>query len=136
MPPIRVDRRRVERILGNLLHNAVKYTPSGGAVQLGVRCDGLDAVRFTVDDEGTGVDERDLDRLFAPAYRGAVPPAHETGGHGLGLSIAGALATAHGGHLVVANRPAGGARFELILPADPSRKEARRQPGILAASAT
>lgn len=120
LPPIRADHRRVERILGNLLQNAMKFAPAGSTIQVGVDLDGPSRVRFTIEDEGPGLDEHEFDRLFEPLYQGQAPPARPTDGHGLGLSIARALATAHGGLLVAANRPTGGASFALVLPFDPA----------------
>jgi len=125
MPTVRADRRRVERILGNLLQNAMKFAPPGTEIQVGVELDGTAAVRFTVDDEGPGFDEQEISRLFEPSSRGRRSASRETDGHGLGLSIASALAVAHGGRLVASNRSQGGARIELVLPLDPATAQER-----------
>jgi signal transduction histidine kinase len=68
-------------------------------------------VTFAVADTGPGLDPRDLPRLFSPLYRGEDSRSRETGGAGLGLTIARRILQAHGGDLTAANRPGGGAEF-------------------------
>lgn len=106
------DARRVLQILVNLLGNAVRYTPNGGAVALDVGISGPYA-RITVTDHGKGIAPQDQERIFGKFER--VDPA-EAGGNGLGLFIARRLARAMGGDLIVASAPGEGARFTLTLP--------------------
>lgn len=111
----RFDRARVARVLGNLLDNSLRHA-APGVVELGVAARGRE-LRFSVRDHGPGLPAGDPERLFERFYRG--DPARtrgEKGGSGLGLSIARALTEAHGGRLVAADHPGGGAVFTVILP--------------------
>ncbi|MDP1026114.1 HAMP domain-containing sensor histidine kinase [Sphingomonas sp. KR1UV-12] len=106
------DARRVLQILVNLIGNAVRYTPNGGAVALDVGLSGPTA-RITVTDHGKGIAPQDQERVFGKFER--VDP-NEVGGNGLGLFIARRLARAMGGDLTLASAPGEGARFTLTLP--------------------
>ncbi len=107
------DRRRVLQILVNLLTNAVKFTPEGGRVRLGVD-EGPGGVRVTVDDTGPGVADADRERIFGKFARG---DGVEAEGSGLGLHISRDLARRMNGDLSLEAAPTGGARFVLTLPA-------------------
>jgi signal transduction histidine kinase len=112
------DRHRIERILSNLVHNAVKFTPVGRSVTVRLGQTETRTVRLVVDDEGPGLADADLPYLFDLNYQSAINgrTAGRRNGLGLGLAIARMLARAHGGELTAANRPAGGARFTLCVP--------------------
>jgi two-component system phosphate regulon sensor histidine kinase PhoR len=110
------DRDRLEQALGNLVDNAVKYTPPGGRVELGVEVGGGE-VRLVVEDTGPGVPPEHLPRIFERFYRADPSRSREEGGTGLGLAIAKHIALAHGGRVEACNRPEGGARFAVVLPA-------------------
>ncbi|WP_051378816.1 MASE1 domain-containing protein [Derxia gummosa] len=112
---LRGDEQRLMQVLLNLVTNAGKFSPHGSAVEL--KCEQADGkVSIAVCDRGPGIPPDALDRIFEPFVgRGAGAPSE--GGMGLGLSLSRALATAMGGSLVAANRPEGGARFTLTLPA-------------------
>lgn len=109
------DAHLLERVIENLLDNALRYTPVGGeiAVRWHVRAD---RAAFTVTDTGPGIAPRDLPHLFEPLYRGEASRNRETGGAGLGLAIAQRILRAHGGDLVAANRAGRGAEFTGWLP--------------------
>ncbi len=110
--PIDVDRRRLERIVGNLLDNA-RVHASGRDVEVSAEME-TDTLVVVVADRGPGVDPADLGRLFE---RFAVGDKSRSGtGTGLGLAIARQHAVQMGGSLIAANRPGGGLRFELRLP--------------------
>jgi two-component system sensor histidine kinase KdpD len=111
----RFDFTHALRIVGNLLENALRYTPPGGSVELGVRRDG-DALVFTVADRGPGIPGAESDRIFQPFYRHA-DTAPDVGRAGLGLSIARRLAEIQQGSLTYEPRPGGGSVFVLKLPA-------------------
>lgn len=112
------DRHRIERILSNLVQNALRFTPVGGRVTVSLERAGEHTVRMVVDDEGPGIAEADLPHLFDLNYQSAISGrrAGYSHGLGLGLAIARMLARAHGGELTAGNRVGGGARFALWLP--------------------
>ncbi|MDD2696213.1 MAG: ATP-binding protein [Anaerolineales bacterium] len=110
-----VDPTRLEQIIGNLLSNAIRYTPEGGQVELTL--ERLPAsVQLSVRDSGPGIPPEALPRLFERFYRADRSRSRAEGGSGLGLAIARQLAQAHGGSLSAANHPQGGALFTLSLP--------------------
>jgi two-component system sensor histidine kinase KdpD len=103
------------RALGNLVENALKYSDPANAVDLSACREGAMLV-FSVSDRGPGVPEAERDRIFEPFYRPpGVPP--DTGGSGLGLTIARGIADAQGGAVRFRPREGGGSVFELLLPA-------------------
>jgi signal transduction histidine kinase len=103
----------LERALGNLISNAIKYSPEGGRVELAVRADAGQA-ECLVRDHGPGVPEGELDSLFRPFFRGS--NAARADGHGLGLAIAQRVAKAHGGEILARNGDGGGLEVRLRLP--------------------
>ena len=109
------DADRLRQLLLNLAENAVKYTPPGGHVTLGlVRQDGW--VKVTVSDTGIGIPAEDVPHIFERFYRVDKARSREKGGTGLGLSIAQWIAQAHGGRLDVASLVGQGTTFALSLP--------------------
>ena len=105
---------KVERVLLNLLTNALRHTPSDGTVAVRVQ-PGTGAVLVTVEDTGEGLDAEAERRMFDRFWRS--DPARSQRGAGLGLAIARGLVEAHGGHIWAENRPGGGARVSFTLPA-------------------
>lgn len=110
---VRGDRLALARLFQNLIDNGVAY---GGGVMLSLVRDGGDAVA-TVADRGPGLPVDQVDRLFQPFERGDPSRNRETGGIGLGLTIARSIARAHGGTLILRNRAGGGVEAVLRLPA-------------------
>jgi two-component system sensor histidine kinase BaeS len=106
---------RLRQIVGNLVSNAVRHTPSGGRVTLRAHTDGATAV-IEVTDTGTGIAEEDLPFVFERFWRAEKSRDRKTGGSGLGLSIARKLTEAHGGVLTAAGAPGHGAAFTIRLP--------------------
>jgi signal transduction histidine kinase len=102
----------LRRALRNLIANALRY---GERATISLRREGGEAV-IRIEDEGPGIPERDLARMLEPFTRGESSRNRATGGAGLGLAIARAIAEQHGGRLVLANRPQGGLQAELRLP--------------------
>lgn len=109
------DRHLLARTVENLVDNAIRYTPPEGEVCVRWRANGAN-VTFSVADSGPGIAPDDLARLFTPLYRGEASRNRQTGGAGIGLAIAQRILVAHGGSLVAANRPEGGALFTGTLP--------------------
>jgi signal transduction histidine kinase len=110
------DEQFLNRVISNLLDNAVRHVPEGGDIELRwARNDG--SIGFSVWNSGDSIPAEDLPHLFEPMFRSDRSRNRETGGAGLGLAIARHLIEAHGGTLVAENPPAGGARFAAMLPA-------------------
>jgi signal transduction histidine kinase len=114
-PPIQADPGRLEQIVGNLLSNALRYTPESGIVELAIGRDRGDVI-LTVRDHGPGISPEALPKVFERFYRADKSRSREEGGTGLGLAIARRLAEAHNGTLAAENHPMGGALFTLRLP--------------------
>jgi signal transduction histidine kinase len=113
---VRADRQRLRQMLANLIDNALKYTPAGGRVVIGAeRVQDEDEVAVTIADTGSGIDARDLPRIWDRLYRGDA--ARGEPGLGLGLSLVRAIATAHGGRAEVSSEIGKGATFRITLPA-------------------
>ncbi len=108
-----MDEKLLRPILVNLLSNAVKYSPEGGAVRLVVGRDGGDAV-FEISDEGIGIPEADLARLFDAFHRGT--NVAKIAGTGLGLAIVKRSVDACGGRIDVESHVGKGTRFTVRLP--------------------
>jgi two-component system sensor histidine kinase SenX3 len=109
------DRRQLISAVGNLVENAVKYSDPGGSVQVRARRQG-DVVEISVADQGAGIPQRDLDRIFERFYRVDRARSRTTGGTGLGLSIVRHVASNHGGDVVVTSTEGEGSTFVLRLP--------------------
>jgi two-component system, OmpR family, sensor histidine kinase KdpD len=109
---VRVDGGQIERVLTNLLENALKFSPEGAPVQVRVTATRAEVIVRVVD-QGPGIPERELERIFEPFYR----RAGERVGAGLGLAIARGFAQANGARLWAESRPDQGATFALALPA-------------------
>jgi PAS domain S-box-containing protein len=110
------DGRQLERVVANLISNAVKFTPPGGAIGLSLRRAG-DEVVIEVTDTGIGIPEQEQPRLFTRFFRSAMATERETQGTGLGLFIVKHVTEAHGGTVTVASSPGAGSTFTVRLPA-------------------
>ncbi|MEU8223037.1 HAMP domain-containing sensor histidine kinase [Kribbella sp. NPDC048915] len=114
--PAVVDGARIRQALGNLVSNAIRYTPPGGHVVVGVQP--VDnGYHLTVTDNGTGIAPEHLPHVFDRFYRADGSRTRSTGGSGLGLAITKHLAEAHGGRITVTSRPGTGSTFTIWLPA-------------------
>jgi signal transduction histidine kinase len=111
-----MDPDRMAQALGNILSNAIKFTPPGGKVSVTVN---HAAGRFSmqVTDSGPGIPHEERDRIFQPFYRGS-QGKRIVEGMGLGLSIAREIVVAHGGDIRVDDSPAAGSSFILEIPAE------------------
>ena len=112
---IQADPTKIHDALRNLVENAVNYSADGGRIELGARVEGH-RVLLTVSDEGPGLPEADLGRIFERFYRVDKSRTRDPGGTGLGLSIVRHLVELHGGRVTAANRAHGGATFTIFLP--------------------
>ncbi|MCL4476797.1 MAG: ATP-binding protein [Nitrospirae bacterium] len=108
------DKRMIQRMLSNILDNAVKYTPSGGRVEVSVSENEKQDIVVSVQDTGAGISKADLPRIFERFYR--CDQSRSQAGTGLGLSLARAIARAHGGDITVVSSPNQGSTFTIILP--------------------
>ena len=109
------DPAGLQQVVGQLVENAVKYSPRGGTVRVRARADGGSAV-VEVADEGVGIPDGDGVDLFAPFSQAGATNTREYGGVGLGLYIVRQLVEAQGGTVAAANRPEGGAVISFTLP--------------------
>ncbi|MFI4982900.1 MAG: sensor histidine kinase, partial [Nevskiales bacterium] len=114
-PPVAVDEIRMAQVLGNLLSNALRYTPAGGRIVLGAAASG-DGVDLSVRDTGQGIAPADLPLVFNRFYR-ADQSRSEDGESGLGLAIVKALVEAHGGTIEAQSQPGQGTTMRIHLPA-------------------
>jgi signal transduction histidine kinase len=113
LPPLELDIGRIEQVFENLIANAIQHSPRGGQVRIAALArsdEGLSEVRCSVADQGPGIPEHDLPHVFAPFF------SRRKGGTGLGLALAERIVHDHGGRVLAANQPAGGAVFTVCLP--------------------
>jgi signal transduction histidine kinase len=116
--PIRADAERLQRVLENLVSNAIKYSPGGGAVEVSMDVDGEHAV-LRVRDHGIGIAADVVPRIFDRSYRAPDAGRHAPG-LGLGLSIAAEVVHRHGGTITAVAAQSGGTVFEVRLPISPT----------------
>jgi signal transduction histidine kinase len=102
----------LKRCIANLLENAVNYGNSARVIV----ADSDDRLEIRIQDEGPGLPQLELEKVFEPFYRVEGSRSRETGGTGLGLTIAKSIAEGHGGRLVLQNRVEGGLEARLTLP--------------------
>ena len=115
-----MDAARIQRVLYNLVQNAIRHTPADGSVTVGVADQGSH-IRIDVRDTGEGVAAADLPHVFERFYRGDKARSRDaetgaSGGAGLGLAIARRLVETHGGRIWLAQPPGGGSVFSFTVP--------------------
>lgn len=110
--PIEAQPIAMKRAVANLIENAIVY---GKSAEVALRRQGTE-YRIIIDDQGPGIPEAELDRVFRPFFRLEASRNRESGGAGLGLAIARSVVRAHGGDIVLENRPEGGLRATVSLP--------------------
>ena len=116
LPPIRMDREKIMRALGNLIGNAVKFTPAGGHITISAQpVDG--GVRISVADTGPGIPKEDLGAIFDKFQQGAMTSYNKIKGTGLGLAIVKHIINAHGGRVWAESEIGSGSVFIFVLPA-------------------
>jgi signal transduction histidine kinase len=117
------DARQLERVVSNLVSNAVKFTEDGGIVRCTLRQIGRNA-RLEVSDNGIGIPEDEQDKLFTRFFRSSTAQEHAIPGSGLGLTIVASIVRGHGGKLSVVSAHMDGATFTVDLPVN------ARRPGL------
>jgi two-component system phosphate regulon sensor histidine kinase PhoR len=113
LPKVNVDASRMEQVLVNLIHNAIKFTKPGGVIQIRGWLQENDVI-FAISDTGVGIAEEDLQRIFERFYK--ADRARSGGGTGLGLSIARHLVESHGGRIWAESEPGKGSTFYISIP--------------------
>jgi two-component system phosphate regulon sensor histidine kinase PhoR len=118
LPPVQADASRIEQVLVNLLHNAIKFSSPGDEIVVSAQIREQQVV-FTVKDNGVGIAPGDMERIFERFYK--ADRARSGGGTGLGLSISRHLIEAHGGRIWVESQPGKGSTFYFSLPTAPGK---------------
>lgn len=113
---VRADIGLVQRVLENLLHNAIKHTPRGGSISIQLE-PAAGTVKVAVADTGCGIAEKDLHRIFDRFFRSGSPVSSHDSSTGLGLAIVKRILDLHGSRITVSSLPNQGTRFEFDLPA-------------------
>jgi two-component system phosphate regulon sensor histidine kinase PhoR len=113
LPQVLADPERIRQVVSNLMHNAIKFTPSGGEIQISAE-QVADEVVISVQDTGVGISKEDLPRVFERFYK--ADRARSKGGTGLGLAIAKHIVQGHGGKIWVHSVQGQGSRFSFSLP--------------------
>jgi signal transduction histidine kinase len=127
LPPVASDRDRVRQVLTNLLENAIKYSPDGGTIEIGVET--MDTkVRFHVKDAGLGIPPEEQGLIFEKFYRLDPQMTRGVGGTGLGLYICNELVSRMGGRIWVEANADKGSAFFFDLPAEEPASAARQAP--------
>ncbi|MBK8026522.1 MAG: GAF domain-containing protein [Chloroflexi bacterium] len=117
LPALIGDPNRLTQIFVNLVHNAVKYTPAGGQVEMAIASEGEDMVRFAIRDSGIGIGPEDLKAVFERFYRVRRPETQNVEGSGLGLALVKRLVELHRGRIDVESLLGEGTTFFVTLPA-------------------
>jgi signal transduction histidine kinase len=116
--PVRADADDLELVWANLLENAIRFSPRGGCVRLGIRVNG-DRGNVEIEDDGPGIRSSELAHIFERFHRGDASRARNTGGYGLGLAISKALIEAYRGTITAESSPGHGTRMIVSLPLAP-----------------
>jgi two-component system, OmpR family, phosphate regulon sensor histidine kinase PhoR len=128
LPPLLTDRRCLGQVLGNLLENAVKYSPRQQPCELGARPDG-DRLVLWVRDHGAGIPQAELERIFDRFYQVDGSDTRPATGIGLGLHLVRELVGVLGGTIEVETRPGAGSRFTVVLPLAAGAAARETRPG-------
>ena len=112
---LQADSDRLLQVLTNLLANAIKFSPAGETIRVGLQ-DTLEEVVLSVSDRGTGIPEGQLEAIFGLFYQAEDPVSRRSGGMGLGLYISKEIVTRHGGRIWAESQPNAGSTFKIALP--------------------
>lgn len=120
-PRLAADREKLRRVLTNLLHNSIKFTPEGGHIRIEGHQHSSDAITLTVEDSGCGIAAEELNKVFLPFYRSSAHVSRPPGS-GLGLAITKELVELHHGTIWVESLVGQGSRFHIRIPIPFSRE--------------
>lgn len=115
LPPINIDKKHFSRALSSILDNAIRYTEKGGEITISVSKE-EGCLSIAIKDNGVGIAEADISRIFERFYRVDKARSIKQGGTGLGLSIARHIVEAHGARIAVESAPGKGSTFRIIIP--------------------
>jgi len=115
VPPTQADSQKIAWVLGQLVENGVKFTPSGGSVVVSVKCEGENLVIVSVTDTGIGIPTSRLEDIFEPFHQLDGSATRKYGGTGLGLSLVRQIVEAHGSMLEVQSTEGRGSTFKFPL---------------------
>jgi signal transduction histidine kinase len=115
VPPVLGDATRLSEVVDNLVANAIKFSPTGGTIEVGVRLEG-NMIVMSVRDEGEGIAEDEVESMFKPFQKRRPGRATAEHGSGLGLAIAKGIVQGHGGRIEVESHPGSGSTFTVFLP--------------------
>jgi signal transduction histidine kinase len=118
LPPLRADERKIKQVLLNLISNAVKFTPAGGAIELSARCDREKGLVLVIADTGIGIPREDLDRVLEPFEQADSSLSRQHEGTGLGLPLVRAMVELHGGTVELKSMIGVGTQVIVTLPAE------------------
>ncbi|MBR4295369.1 MAG: HAMP domain-containing protein [Clostridia bacterium] len=116
LPKITADKDRIDQVIVNIISNAIKYTPEGGTIVVGSSMADKNNILIRIIDNGLGIPEKDIPRIFERFYRVEKARTSDTGGTGLGLAIAKELIEAHGGSIDIQSRLNVGTMVDIKLP--------------------
>ncbi|MFD0696033.1 sensor histidine kinase [Paenibacillus sp. GCM10027628] len=116
LPPVAVMPEEMKRVLSNILHNAIRYSPTGGTIVIKAEQISNLFVRLQIEDQGEGIEEQDINRIFDRFYRADPSRNRVSGGAGLGLAIAKSIIELHGGEIGVESKRSQGSRFCFTMP--------------------
>jgi PAS domain S-box-containing protein len=125
LPPVYADQPKLEQVLRNLVDNASKYSPNGSKLKIEAGADG-DFCTVSIIDNGIGIKEEDMKRLFEPFSRLDSTLAKERGGTGLGLTVVKQIVEKHGGRIWVESEYGQGSRFSFTIPFESKRSQEKK----------
>ena len=125
LPPVLADAELFARAAENLISNAIKYSPAGTSVLVALHQTDPARVQFEVKDQGYGIPEPDVDRVFEKFYRVPRPQDADVPGTGLGLALVKEIAELHGGSVTVVSKVNVGSTFTITLPVNPGEEKSR-----------
>jgi signal transduction histidine kinase len=122
------DRSQLQRVIGNLVGNSVKFSSPGGSIRVDAAEEGSDWVRISVSDTGTGIPEQEQRSLFEPFQRGSNAVANAAQGPGLGLAVVRSIVEQHHGRVELVSEAGIGTKVSVVLPRSVAEIQAEPAP--------